>query len=389
MPGQPNLDAFESQEMEPFIFQEQLKRAFYMKLTPPELGALMDFFDADENGYIKCHNFIIKFSRLGLEERQLKSERFRKHDLEVKEKRKLSELNKLKNADEKNHIKTVEFNEEQFNTAMTKLTDAAIKYNSNGPGSAGLAAFEATHMQPHIFREQLKLAFGVIFTNNELSALMSYFDKANHGRIVCKDFIIQFFRTGFEERNRIKLGFREEDLRKKVKDKKLEEEKEKIQSLKAAKDVDYDFTESDFDGALNKLILTCCHFDRRQLGPAGFGAFTSESLTPSEFREMAKRTFNMKLTTYELGALVTYFDLHMKGVVHCTTFLNSFVQIRVQLEVYKGKPGEAEHIEAYHSQLKEGYKQRIMRNMLSGHDNLKPWKGYVTFILINLFIYYI
>lgn len=242
-------------------------------------------------------------------------------------------------------------------------------------------------MQPHIFREQLKLAFGVVFTNNELSALMSYFDKENLGVIVCKDFIIQFFRTGFEERNRITMGYRAEDLRKKKKDKKIEEEKARIQALKSAKDVDYDFTESDFDDALHKLILTCFHFDRRQLGPAGFGAFTSESLTPSEFREMTKRTFNMKLSTYELGALVTYFDLHMKGVVHCTTFLNSFVQIRVQLEVYKGKIDEAEKIEAYHSQLKEVYKQRIIRIMLSGHVNLKPWKGYIILFISFLLIY--
>lgn len=129
MPGQPNLDAFDSQEMEPFIFQEQLKRAFYMKLSPAELGVLMDYFEADENGYIKCHNFLVKFSRLGFNERQLKSEQFRKHDLEMKEKRKLNELNKLQKAEEKMHIKTGDFNEKQFQTAMAKLTDAAIKYN--------------------------------------------------------------------------------------------------------------------------------------------------------------------------------------------------------------------------------------------------------------------
>ena len=33
----------------------------------------------------------------------------------------------------------------------------------------------------------------------------------------------------------------------------------------------------------------CHRFDQRQLGPAGWAAFTSMSLTPSEFREMAKR----------------------------------------------------------------------------------------------------
>ncbi len=45
MPGAPCLEAFEAQYMEPHVLKEQLRRAFWMKVTPQELGAIMHYFD--------------------------------------------------------------------------------------------------------------------------------------------------------------------------------------------------------------------------------------------------------------------------------------------------------------------------------------------------------
>lgn len=44
-PGAQSLDAFETQYMEPHVLKEQLRNAFYMKITPQELGAIMHYFD--------------------------------------------------------------------------------------------------------------------------------------------------------------------------------------------------------------------------------------------------------------------------------------------------------------------------------------------------------
>jgi Leucine-rich repeat (LRR) protein len=153
-----------------------------------------------------------------------------------------------------------------------------------------------------------------------------------------------------------------------------EENRKRELLLKSMNEVDYEFTEQDFDIALSKLIEMCHRFDQRQLGPAGWAAFTSMSLTPSEFREMAKRTFNLKVTPRELGALVTYFDVQMKGVVNCNSFMNTFVKIRVYCEPLKGTPKEGEELIKYHSQLKEEYKIRIQRQMSGeGIAKAKPW----------------
>ncbi len=79
-------------------------------------------------------------------------------------------------AEEKLNLALQQFTEADFNNAMTKLTTAAFKYSKNGPGAVGLDGFEVEHMQPHEFKEQLKLVFGVKFSAMEFSALMSYFD---------------------------------------------------------------------------------------------------------------------------------------------------------------------------------------------------------------------
>ena len=146
---------------------------------------------------------------------------------------------------------------------------------------------------------------------------------------------IQFFRTGLEERYRIRAGWKEEERLKKEKDERDAIAKEEAKLLKKAREADYNFTETEFDSAIRKFIYLSHQFDYRQLGPAGWKAFQGAFLSPSEFRETIKRTFDIKLTAPELGALVTYFDSGMQGVVNCSTFLNNFVQLRVRCEEFK------------------------------------------------------
>lgn len=122
---------------------------------------------------------------------------------------------------------------------------------------------------------------------------------------------------------------------KKIQDSLVEEAKKKEEVARAMGDVDYEFTEAEFDSALKKMIFIAHQFDRRQLGPAGLAAFDADALTPSEFKEMLRRTFGVKLSPGELGALVTYFDTTMKGMVNCSAFINAYKQIRVQCEDFK------------------------------------------------------
>lgn len=336
MPGAVSLSAFQGMEMEPHVFKEQMKRVFNIILSPPELGALMSYFDKNGDGRISCPEFIIQFIKVGFAEKSRRRQFWRRYDEKKKQQKKQEELKKQLMLEQKNALKvTYDFEEADFQSAIAKLTEAATKYDRTTAGSVGLDAFEGEAMLPHVFKEQLKRVFNIRLTPPELGALMSYFDKDRDGSVNCAEFLIQFFRTGFEERSRVRAHWRELKRQRIEKDLKLEEERRRENERRAMAAVDYDFTEEDFDSALEKVVNMCHRFDRRQLGPAGLKPFDADTVTASEFREMMKRSFDLIFTPSELGAMVTYWDPAMKGAVSCQAFLNSFTQMRVKCETFK------------------------------------------------------
>jgi len=133
-----------------------------------------------------------------------------------------------------------------------------------------------------------------------------------------------------------------------------------------------------------KFIRLCFNFEPRQLGPAGWIAFTCKSFTPPEFREIIKRTFDVRLSAKELGALVTYFQYSTQDdskitakVVNCQFFLQCFVQGRTSAEAFKGKPNEQELVREYHIKLKQEYKARKERTGMN-IDERRPWRSNVS-----------
>jgi hypothetical protein len=131
-----------------------------------------------------------------------------------------------------------------------------------------------------------------------------------------------------------------------------------------------------------KFIKLCFNFETRQLGPAGWMAFTCKSFTPPEFREIVKRTFDVKLNAKELGALVTYFQIkdakdNASKTVNCQFFLQCFVQGRTSTEAFKGKPNEQALLREYHVKLKEEYKLRKERTGMN-IDERRPWRSNVS-----------
>lgn len=142
-----------------------------------------------------------------------------------------------------------------------------------------------------------------------------------------------------------------------------------------ARSLDFNFREENFNIMLSKLIDVCLGFDRRKLGPSGMKAFEIAEATPDEFKEILKRTFNMRLNAAELGALVKYFDHTGSGscVVSCPKFLKDFNQMRLRLERFKGKPNETESIKEMHHQLKESYIQRIEKISVAEGRIPRPW----------------
>lgn len=384
MPGSANLTAFDSLEMEPSIFKEQMRRAFNMKLSNPELAALVSFFDTKKSGKVPCREFLISFLKQGFDLRAKKAAEWRTMCRDAEEQMKREEEEKKLLADRKIELKVRAYTEEEFHSAQEKLTLAALKYHKDPNSNGGLDAFEAECLPPHVFKEQIKMCFNMKVNVGELAALMAIFDKHGKGIVRSKTFLNEFFRIGFEERSKIAAGWRDEQKAAEDRAAKEEEDRENEKLLRQQREVDFDFTEPDFDSGLTKFVHMCHGFEQRQLGPAGLSAFTCAYLTPSEFRETFKRTFGVKVGPRELGALVRYFEVpSVRGVVNCTAFLNLFVQLRVHCEGIKGKtaaagPGgpklEAQLLKEYHAELKEAYRSKLDRQSISEASAAKPWR---------------
>ena len=195
--GAVGLDAFEGAEMTPVVFKEQLKRVFNIRLSPPELGAMMHYFDRDGDGTVNCSEFVIQFFKRGFEERSNIIRR-RRALQELLEKRRVEEEGLLLLEGLARAAMKVDYNysRRDFDSAMLKLTDAAVKYSKRSAGTVGLDAFEGAEMTPAVFKEQLKRVFNIRLSPQELGALMHYFDKDGDGTVQCSEFLIQFFKKG-------------------------------------------------------------------------------------------------------------------------------------------------------------------------------------------------
>ena len=60
------------------------------------------------------------------------------------------------------------------------------------------------------------------------------------------------------------------------------------------------------------------------IGPMGLTAFEAKTLSPAIFREMLRRSFNLKVTDAELAALVAEFDKFGNKTVVCSDFMVRF-----------------------------------------------------------------
>ena len=159
--------------------REQLRAVFNLKLTPPELAALIRHQNKDdkEENNVNCASFLVWFLRIGFEE---KSRRIRatwaekKRINEDKDRRRQEELAEQA---AKNSLKSsLDFAPEDRDRALAKLREAAKLYDKAMPGAMSMSSFEVFAMPPHVFKEQLRIVFNLRISPPEMGALMSVFD---------------------------------------------------------------------------------------------------------------------------------------------------------------------------------------------------------------------
>ena len=226
----------ESTSIEKNFFRNQLYSGMQCKMTVEEFETLLPSF-MNKNGNVDGSQFLLLFYRLRFEHKQ----KAMKEKLEREKQAKLAKLAeeraKKEEEDAKNAKKvTFEFSDKDMESALKKVTLAAVKYDKNMPGTVQLTAFEGAVMEPADFKDQLKRAFQLEVTPAELGALMKHFDKNFDGVVNCQEFLISFFRLGFEERaKRIKQERLELKLHQEARSKRIKDEAEYLAKKNAMK----------------------------------------------------------------------------------------------------------------------------------------------------------
>jgi hypothetical protein len=286
------------------------------KLSADELDTLMPLFN--NNGFVDGPEFVHIFYRLRDDYRsKLLSERVAK-ERKNRLAQKYFHTKVLEDLEQKVVIKLVDTHtEEDLASAKNKIMEAAVKYDRFMPGAVQLDAFECEQMKPHIFREQLKMVFNVQLTLNELSAFIRDFNNSdketeNDENINCAAFLINFFRVGFNEKEK---RVREYWAKKKKHDddrqRKKQEKREELEQKNYFKPV-MEFTAADKESALTKMRFAAKQYDKSMPGALSMKAFEEKTMPPHVFREQLKMVFNMQANAAELGALMSIFDCTCK-----------------------------------------------------------------------------
>ena len=170
-------------EVTPIQFRELMRRNFDCYLSAEEAAALVHAFDSNGNGSIDAKEFMYHFFRLGRNE---KDRHFRKSK-KITDKR--AEETRLRKAAIKEKFgklvlaKICPASEEDKKTALSKITNAAIRYRSDCQFMDIRKSFEADSLSPTEFRELLKQNFDIFLSPGELDAVITMFDADGDGTI--------------------------------------------------------------------------------------------------------------------------------------------------------------------------------------------------------------
>ncbi len=220
------------------------------------------------------------------------------------------------------------FSEEDANNAESKMTEAASRFDKNHPAAPSLAGFTSGAMKPVEFNGLIQRVFNLWLTPKELSSLIFRYKYDETAQTIdSKAFLNAFIKIGFEERQRIKSRILDRQRQANIAREEEIARKKKVLSQKNVWDIDPDFTDQDRRSAIDKLTIASSKYDRNAPGCVSLDAFDAKFLTPLEFKEQLKRTFNVVLTPKELSATIKLYQYIPPGEVVGNGNVNSQVFI--------------------------------------------------------------
>ena len=326
-----DLSCFQGARMDPHTFKELCGVVFQINFSPAEMGAVMHEFDKDKDGTIDGSEFLVKFTQLGFAEKQA---RFRKRvaysDRKIaKETEREKKRMAVKAAQDAKKVSS-KVTEGDWKSAMKKITAAAADYDKTSASAMSLQAFQGSAMHPPLFRDMVFRTFGVTLSPGEAGAVIKYFDKDGDGTVDGGEFLLLFTKLGFNEKGRRFAERKKEKERRDLQDKQWWIKREREINQMNAKKVDRSFTPAHKELALQKIAKCAVDFNVDPINSLALQSFQGSVMEPHVFKEMLRRTFNLKMSPGELGAIISIFDKDGDGEIDGAEFLNQFFKIKHQ-----------------------------------------------------------
>lgn len=333
-PGCVSPESFDAAFLSPHDFRGVMKRVFGMSVTDKELGVLLDEFK-DSDGNLACKPFMIAFTKLGADERRKFEVKMIENQRSANLERKTHHERLMKEMERKHAVSiSYDYTAQDSHDAFESLAQCAKKYDKNAPGCMSLESFEQKVLSTVQFKEALQRTFGLTLPPAQLGAVVNHFDKTGDGSVVSKDFVIHFLRVGQELRSSDYSAVLSQQRMDDEDRKKTEEEALVAAWKKAEGKIVLHYTEQEKAVAMEKLADAAFKFDPASPGPMGLTAFQASHLSPAVFREMLRRSFNLKVTDAELAAIIDEFQGDSppsgKKMVDCAVFMVSFTQVGFQ-----------------------------------------------------------
>ncbi|CAM9242050.1 unnamed protein product, partial [Ectocarpus sp. 8 AP-2014] len=141
----------------------------------------------------------------------------------------------------------------------------------------------------------------------------------------------------------------------------------------------------DLDDTLDSLIEAAARYDRRQLGPGGLKAWEVKCMTPTELKAALQRTFDIRLSPSQLGAVAHLFGVGGDAAdadlcdgafappvqIEVPEFLTTFFKISTVAKRLAAQSDSAARLSEYRAALKERLAQQeeVRRTLKAMRDN--------------------
>ena len=212
----------------------------------------------------------------------------------------------------------------ELERAKEKIREAARLYDRYRDGGALSDCFLDYQLTAPELRAALRRSLGVELGEGEAEALKVDSDLDGNGTVDGAEFLLMFFREAQEERSKVSRRVRGARREGEAREREKEEREREDEAAKDEGCFSDDFTEMDRGRVLRRLAQHARKFDALSEDGRRTSACFGCVLRPAGLKEQLLKSFNMKATKRELGALISHFDGDGDGDVSGSEFMTTF-----------------------------------------------------------------